>query len=141
MNYYRPYISGTQIPAFELNPDLCFRSIEECREFLKKNNPFYTEDRYDIRECDRRKKILDADGNIKPSKPRKASLETLYKRRESLQAQLDKEREHQRSVMNRIGWGAGMRRSHVTPSFAKEDRLKERLAQVERQIREAEQSR
>lgn len=141
MNYYRPYISGTQIPAFELNPDLCFRSIEECREFLKKNNPFYTEDRYDIRECDRRKKILDADGNVKPSKPRKVSLETLYKRRESLQAQLDKEREHQRGVMNRIGWGAGFRITKTGPSFNKEDKILSRLADVEKQIKEAEQSR
>lgn len=141
MSYYRPYNKGTSIPAIDLGHDVSFESEEECREFLRKGNPFYTDDSYDIRECAKTKDIIGADGRLKPVKRRKISLKTLYKRRDSLQAQLDKEREHQHAVMERIGWGAGMRRTHVAPSFAKEDRLKERLAQVERQIREAEQSR
>lgn len=62
MRYYRPYLNGTQISAFELPTDCCFESKEECQEFLEKNNPFYAEDRYEIRECDRRMYILAADG-------------------------------------------------------------------------------
>ena len=72
---------------------------------------------------------------------RKYSLTTLLKRRESTVLQLEKEREHQISVINNIGWGAGMRRGHVTPSFLKEDRLKERLRKIDEQIEEARASR
>lgn len=73
-------------------------------------------------------------------KPRKYSLQTLLKRRESIILQLEREKERLISVTNYIGWGAGMRRVHVTPSFAKEDRLRERLKTIDEQIKEAKAS-
>lgn len=62
--YFRPYLKGTNIPAFELPSDMCFASREDCEEFLKNGNPFYSEDRYEICECERKDKILDNHGNL-----------------------------------------------------------------------------
>jgi len=61
--YFRPYLKGTDIPAFELPIDYCWASAEDCLTFLKKGNPFFSEDRYEIRECRKRKNVLDANGN------------------------------------------------------------------------------
>lgn len=73
-------------------------------------------------------------------KSRKYSLQTLLKRRESIILQLEREKERLISAVNNIGWGAGMRCAHVTPSFAKEDRLRERLKMIDEQIKEAKAS-
>lgn len=49
--YYRPYIKGTNIPAFELGNHK-FNTYDEAIKFVKEGNPFYTEDKYEIRKVD-----------------------------------------------------------------------------------------
>lgn len=66
--YFQPYLKGTQILAFELASFMAFASKETCTQFLKKDNPFYSEDAYDIVEYHDENiegvTILDANGNI-----------------------------------------------------------------------------
>lgn len=62
--YFRPYLKGTDIPAIELPIDDCWASAEDCLTYLKKGNPFFNEDNYEIRECRKRKNVLDEYGDI-----------------------------------------------------------------------------
>lgn len=67
----------------------------------------------------------------------------MSKRKEALERQLSrletsllKEKGRTTRVMNNIGWGAGMRRTKCTPSFRREDELKEKIEVVKFQLSE-----
>jgi len=62
------------------------------------------------------------------------TLNALYKRKDKLEAMLYAEKERVTGVMNNIGWGAGMRRVKVTPSFTKEDKILSNLKDIQAQI-------
>lgn len=53
--------------------------------------------------------------------------EILERRLARLEESLSKEQARTTRVMNNIGWGTGMRCTKCTPSFRKEDELKERI--------------
>lgn len=61
---------------------------------------------------------------------------TLEKRLERLEESLRKENERLTRVSNNIGWGAGMRRTKCTPSFAKLDSIKEKIRNVKHLLAE-----
>lgn len=63
-------------------------------------------------------------------------LETLIKRRDSLEERLMNEKLRLHKQISNLGWGAGMRRVKITPSFRKEDSLLEKLNNVNLQIKE-----
>ncbi len=63
---------------------------------------------------------------------RKLKRSTLEKRLEQLEEKLYLERLRQHRVIDNIGWGKGMRCSRCTPSFQREDRLKERIEETRR---------
>lgn len=50
------------------------------------------------------------------------------------------EREHRKNVevSSRVGWGAGMRRVHIGPSFSRENELEGRLRDYKKQLAELE---
>lgn len=56
--------------------------------------------------------------------------ESLERRLVRLEQALCKERERLTRVSNNIPWGAGMRRTKCTPSFRKEDEIKEKIKEV-----------
>lgn len=62
--------------------------------------------------------------------------ETLVKRLERLEESRRKENERLTRVSNNIGWGAGMRRTKCTPSFAKLDSIDEKIRNVKRLLAE-----
>lgn len=62
--------------------------------------------------------------------------DVLERRLVQLEKSLSKERERLTRVSNNIHWGAGMRRTKCTPSFRKEDELKEKIQNVKIQISE-----
>lgn len=62
--------------------------------------------------------------------------DVLERRLVQLEESLSKERERLTRVSNNIPWGAGMRRTKCTPSFRKEDELKEKIQNVKIQISE-----
>lgn len=64
------------------------------------------------------------------------NLETLIKRRDSLEGRLMKEKLRLHKQISNLGWGAGMRRVKISPSFSKEDSLQEKLNNVIQQIKE-----
>lgn len=64
----------------------------------------------------------------------KLKRSALEKRLSSLNEQLSREQEKSTRVMNNIGWGAGMRRTKVAPSFCKEDEIKEKIAVVKQAL-------
>ena len=61
---------------------------------------------------------------------------TLEKRLERLEESRSKENARLTRVMNNIGWGAGMRRTKCTPSFAKRDSIDEKIRNVKRLLAE-----
>lgn len=61
---------------------------------------------------------------------------TLKKRLERLEESRRKENERLTRVSNNIGWGAGMRRTKCTPSFAKLDSINEKIRNVKRLLAE-----
>lgn len=67
---------------------------------------------------------------------KKYSKETLEKRLRRLEDSLLKEQERQHGVLNRQGFGHGMRHSKVGCSFRREDELKEKIDNVKRMIKE-----
>ncbi len=64
--------------------------------------------------------------------------EVLERRLVRLEESLLKERQRLSRVSNNIPWGAGMRRTKCTPSFRKEDELKEKIQNVKIQLSELE---
>ena len=58
----------------------------------------------------------------------------------TLQKRLERLKENARltRVANNIGWGAGMRRTKCTPSFAKLDSIDEKIRNVKRLLAECE---
>lgn len=62
--------------------------------------------------------------------------ETLVKRLERLEESRRKENERLTRVSNNIGWGAGMRQTKCTPSFAKLDGIDEKIRNVKRLLAE-----
>lgn len=66
----------------------------------------------------------------------KYKKETLQKRLERFEESRRKENERLTRVANNIGWGAGMRRTKCTSSFAKLDQINAKIADVKRQLTE-----
>lgn len=64
------------------------------------------------------------------------SKKVLELRLERLELSLTKERTRLNKVIGNIGWGAGMRRTKCTPSFRREDELKEKIAFIKSQLKE-----
>lgn len=62
--------------------------------------------------------------------------ESLERRLVRLEQALCKERERLTRVSNNIPWGAGMRRTKCTPSFRKEDEIKEKIKEVKAALAE-----
>ena len=62
--------------------------------------------------------------------------EVLERKLVRLEESLSKERQRLIRVSNNIPWGAGMRRTKCTPSFRKEDELKEKIQNVNIQLSE-----
>ena len=62
--------------------------------------------------------------------------EVLERKLVRLEESLSKERQRLIRVSNNIPWGAGMRRTKCTPSFRKEDELKEKIQNVKIQLSE-----
>lgn len=60
--------------------------------------------------------------------------EALKRRLARLESSLSKEQARTTQVMNNIGWGTGMRRTKCTPSFRKEDELKEKIRLVKKDL-------
>lgn len=65
---------------------------------------------------------------------RTISKQALERRLERLEASLDKERQRLTRVSNNIPWGAGMRRTKVTPSFRREDEIRDKIEEVKNQL-------
>lgn len=61
---------------------------------------------------------------------------TLQKRLERLEESRSKENARLTQVANNIGWGAGMRRTKCTPSFAKLDSIDQKICNVKRLLAE-----
>lgn len=62
--------------------------------------------------------------------------EVLERRLARLESSLSKEKARTTQVMNNIGWGTGMRCTKCTPSFRKEDELKEKIRLVKTELTE-----
>jgi hypothetical protein len=62
------------------------------------------------------------------------SLKQLLNSKLKLEASIEKENEKTIRVMNNIGWGAGMRRTKVSPSFNRLDALHARLNDINSEI-------
>lgn len=62
--------------------------------------------------------------------------EALERRLIRLEESLSKERKRLTIVSNSIPWGAGMRRTKCTPSFRREDELKEKIQDAISQLSE-----
>ena len=60
--------------------------------------------------------------------------EVLERRLAHLESSLSKEQARTTQVMNNIGWGTGMRCTKCTPSFRKEDELKEKIQLVKTEL-------
>lgn len=60
--------------------------------------------------------------------------DVLNRKLSRLRDSLKREQEKTTRVMNNIGWGAGMRRTKCTPSFRREDEIKEKIEEVELQL-------
>ena len=64
------------------------------------------------------------------------TLKQLIARRDKAEEALAKETERIHNVLDNQGWGHGMRCSHTGCSFKKEDKLKERIRNLNAQIAE-----
>ncbi len=62
--------------------------------------------------------------------------EVLERRLARLESSLSKEQARTTQVMNNIGCGTGMRCTKCTPSFRKEDELKEKIRLVKTELAE-----
>ena len=60
--------------------------------------------------------------------------EVLERRLSRLEESLSKEQARTTQVMNNIGWGTGMRCTKCTPSFRKEDELKDKIWNVKTEL-------
>lgn len=58
----------------------------------------------------------------------------LERRLARLEESLSKEQARTTRVMNNIGWGTGMRCTKCTPSFRREDELKEKIRNVKTEL-------
>lgn len=62
--------------------------------------------------------------------------EVLERRLARLESSLSKEQARTTQVMNNISWGTGMRCTKCTPSFRKEDELKEKIQLIKTELTE-----
>lgn len=62
--------------------------------------------------------------------------EQLKAKLEKLEERLFQEQCRLHQQINNIGWGAGMRRIHVTPSFKKEDAIKRQIEKIKKQLKQ-----
>lgn len=60
----------------------------------------------------------------------KNPLEKLLARKAKLEEQLAKENERTTKVFANVGWGAGMRKTKIGPSFAKTEEIQAKLNSV-----------
>ena len=60
---------------------------------------------------------------------------SLLARLDSLRDQYEKARQDEIRFINNLGWGAGMRRVHVIPSFTRTDRISSRIEEVEEKLK------
>lgn len=60
--------------------------------------------------------------------------EALERRLARLESSLSKEQARTTQVVNNIGWGTGMRCTKCTPSFRKEDELKEKIQLIKTEL-------
>lgn len=60
--------------------------------------------------------------------------EALERRLTRLESSLSKEQARTTQIMNNIDWGTGMRCTKCTPSFRKEDELKEKIRLVKTEL-------
>lgn len=60
--------------------------------------------------------------------------ESIKKKISRCEESLTKERERQSAMLERRGWGYGMRHSKIGFSTSKEDKLKSRLAQLKKEL-------
>ena len=65
--------------------------------------------------------------------------EVLERKLARLEDSLSKEQTRTTQVMNNIGWGTGMRCTKCTPSFRKEDELKEKIRTIKAELAELNQ--
>ena len=63
-------------------------------------------------------------------------LQSLRKREIKAEERVEIENEKAIEVANNIPWGAGMRRTKVTPSFARLDAAEERLKKIRNEIKQ-----
>lgn len=73
-------------------------------------------------------------GSDDVKKKRKYSKQALQNRLVRLQQSLDKEKARTLEVSRNIPWGAGMRRTKCTPSFSREDELRDKIEILQHQI-------
>lgn len=66
--------------------------------------------------------------------------EILERRLARLESSLSKEQTRITKIMNNIGWGTGMRCTKCTPSFRKEDELKEKIQAIKVELTELTQN-
>lgn len=66
-------------------------------------------------------------------------LQKLYFEREKLKERLDIEINREIDIINRQGWGYGMRHSKIGVSTSKSDRTRNRIEKIEEQIRQLEE--
>lgn len=60
--------------------------------------------------------------------------EVLERRLARLESSLSKEQARTTQVMNNIGWGTGMRCTKCTPSFRKEEELKDKIQLIKTEL-------
>lgn len=60
----------------------------------------------------------------------------MERRLDRLEESLRKEQERIRGVIDRIGWGTGMRCTKCTPSFRREDELRDKISEVKSRLSE-----
>ena len=65
--------------------------------------------------------------------------EVLERKLARLEDSLSKEQTRTTQVMNNIGWGTGMRCTKCTPSFRKEDEVKEKIRTITAELAELNQ--
>lgn len=67
-------------------------------------------------------------------------LQKLYSERERLKERLDIEMNREIDIINRQGWGYGMRHTKIGVSTSKSDRIRNRIEKIEKQIRQLEEN-
>ena len=64
------------------------------------------------------------------------TVKQLIHRIKKTEEALQRERAKNNGIISRAGWGAGMRRVRIGPSFGRENRLEERIERYKKQLKE-----